>query len=693
MISYTTSAVYSEGTSYRKTESGSNSFSRAATNDYPGAAEFENGYPASFYYESGSGSAETIYGADGGITINGEGGEAFEIWGHEFMPPRGDTGVNSFNFVTSPDGEIIQQYWNTVSGVGGADRNTRSNINITLGGFTENINGRTFNNGRTFKFSETNFTEQTKGEKNFSNSGTQTFPTSSRQIQTTATKTFKYYPATTSSKTLSNKKGTTTTAGTITIPTTTGTSWTEIATTNTTKTKTSTVVSTTSEASHRSVITAHTIIILSPGEKFSTLKNSPAVGTPTSGTGNWESFQGPATLTISRWPAATYQGEVLDASVELYNSDASDTSSTKTSTQMQGVETANVTAFYKTTEGLPLGSSSFEGAGSKIKTSSVTYVAVSNPPPTAGTSSRVVVTQTATYNANIGGVAFPVNGKAETTNITETVPVFRSFATNESTVFGPTVTIEEGTPGEEDYYSYTEDIGYVENNAGGNSFAEEGNFFVSYGAHPFPNNGGISDAYLRRAYAWATVGDGTTATAVPKKSWTINGVSKVTWEAVSVSDGVATPWPSSGVETTTITQASASTTSTATATTAIWGNVYRRTTSSSNSSGVTTSENATPLGAGGNGHTMLQLGGLPSLPTPSYIPNPVGSVLPVFGAAHVSDKRTVIVLPAQYANTTVDNPITYSGSTLPETYFETQGNLEIALEGQGGAVSRLQSPW
>lgn len=356
---------------------------------------------------------------------------------------------------------------------------------------------------------------------------------------------------------------------------------------------------------------------------------------------------------------------------------------------MNGVETANVTQFYKTTEGLPLGSTSFEVAGSKISTTSETYVDVSSPFPTAATSQRIAVTQTATHNVNIGGVAFPVNGKAETTNITVQVPVLRSFLTNNATGFGPIVEDEEGN---------TQDIGYVENNAGGEGWAEEGNFFVSYGVHNLPNNGGISDAYLRRAYAWATVGDGTSATAEPKQSWNIDGVSKVTWAAVSVSDGVATPWPAFGVETTSTTTSTAenqtkTSTSTATATTAIWGNVYRRKTSSSDSSGVTTSVNTTQLAAGGNGHTMLELGGLPSFPTPAYIPSPVGSVLPVFGAAHIDDERTVIILPAEYANTTISSPQTYSGSTLSETYFETKSPPQIVLEGQGGAVQHLESLW
>lgn len=342
---------------------------------------------------------------------------------------------------------------------------------------------------------------------------------------------------------------------------------------------------------------------------------------------------------------------------------------------MNGVETTNVTSYYKTTEGLPLGSTSFEGAGSIIKTTSITYVAVSSPSPTAATSQRVAVTQTATHNASIGGVAFAVNGKAETTNATVVIPVVRSA--NNTGSFSDS---DEGVSG-----------------GGADGFTEEGNFFVAYGVHNLPNNGGISDAYLRRAYAWATVGDGTSATAEPKQSWTINGVSKVTWAEVSVSDGVATPWPVFGVETTSTTTSTAenqtaSTASTATATTAIWGNVYRRTSSSSNSSGVTTSVNTTELEAGGNGHTMLELGGLPPLPTPAYIPSPVGSVLPVFGAAHIDDKRTVIILPAEYANTTVTAPQTYSGSTLSETYFETK-SLQVVLEGQGGAVQRLESLW
>ena len=683
MFSYTTSAAYSAGTSYRKTESDSFSFQKDGNNDYPGVAEFENGYPARYYSRSESGSGEIIKGADGGITHNNQGAEGHKLWVEEndrFTDDYHDesgTASNLGGYTQTPDGEIKgSSRYERSDAWGLFDRNTGKATQEIA--YTENINGRTQSGRNVYA----------NGNGN-SYSTTTSFPTSSRQIQTSTTTTYKYYPASTKQTTLYNKKGTTTTAGTITFPTTTETSWIEITITNTTKTKTSTVATTTSEASHKSIITAHTVIHVADGETLYTLIQSPNIGTPFTGTENWQSIQGPDTITISRWPCTTYQCAVLDASAEPFDSNASETSSTKTRTEMNGVETTNVTSYYKTTEGLPLKSSSFEGAGAIIKTTSETYVVVSYPAPTTATSQRVAVTQTATHNASIGGVAFPVNGKAETANVTVQIPILRSFSTNTATRFGPIVEDEDG---------YTQDIGYVENNANAQGFAEEGNFFVAYGVHNFPNNGGISDAYLRRAYAWATVGDGTSATAEPKQSWTIANVSKVTWEAVSVSDGVATPWPVFGVETTSTTTSTAenqtkTSTSTATATTAIWGNVYRRKTSSSNSSGVTTSVNTTQLDAGGNGHTMLELGGLPALPTPAYIPSPVGSVLPVFGAAHVDDKRTVIILPAEYANTTISSPETYGGSTLPETYFETKSPPQIVLEGQGGAVQRLESLW
>jgi hypothetical protein len=664
MISYTTSAEYSAGTTFKNTNSGS--WSQAGT-FYDGENETDVTFSG---YGSGQGFYQVF--ADGSQIASGSGnGARATTYNSYFNYVIGGNNANEFGATTSPDGgykrtESRSDYYFTNGEMSG----TGSWLRTEEKGFTSS----------SFSYQEL-VSNGDLVEDPINESGSETWAAGSQQIQTTTTLSFERSGISTSATTFYNRIGTTTTAGTNTIPTTSSKSWTEIRITYSTKTKNAIVTTTSSENAHGSLKTAHTIFILGAGEVFYTLKAHPNIATPVTGTENWNSFAGPTTITVSRWPCATHQCPVLDATEQIYNTDASATSSTKTVTQMQGVETANVTAFYKTTEGLPLGSYSFKGAGSKIKTSSVTYVNVSNPPPTAGTSERAGTTQTVTHNVNIGGVAFPVNGKAETTNITVAVPVVRS-----ATFTGE----RRGDPQED------EDGNEIEGPVIGHevgALAEEGNFFVSYGAVDFPNGGGISDAYLRRASAWATVGDGTTATAVPKQSWTINGVSKVTWTSVSVSDGVASPWPSSGVETTTITQASAGTTSTTTATTAIWGNVYRRTTSTSNSSGVTTSEKTTQLNAGGNGHTMLQLGGLPSLPTPSYIPSPVGSVLPVFGAAHVSDKRTVIVLPAQYANTTVDNPITYSGSTLPETYFETQGNLEIALEGQGGSVSRLQSLW
>lgn len=683
MFSYTTSAAYSAGTSYGKTESGSgNANSKANTSEKYGpflAEPLWGGYANG--NGSNSGSNEVFIAANGGRSNKNE-GEDGQTWESFYFAGNGEQGnTNTASATESPDGGYTQQYGATHSysyNVTEQDY-TESENWVYSGGVTRNSSGETYESGRTR-------TRDNKydGSEVFpaSGSGTQTFnTTATRAIQTSTTTTYEYYPAATTQTTFYNKKGTTTTAGTITFPTTTETSWTEIAITNTTKTKTSTVVTTKSEASHRSAITAHTVIHVADGETLYTLIQSPNIETPFTGTENWQSIQGPDTITISRWPCATYQCAVLDASAEPFDSNAPETSSTKTRTEMNGVETTNLTSFYKTTEGLPLGSTSFEGAGSIIKTTSETYVAVSSPSPTAATSQRVAVTQTATHNVNIGGVAFPVNGKAETANVTVVVPFVRSAKDNSP--FSDTGEYGDGT------YS-------VEgNNAGG--FTEAGNFFVAYGVHNFPNNGGISDAYLRRTYAWATVGDGTSATAVPKKSWTINNVSKVTWEAVSVSDGVATPWPVFGVETTSTTTSTAenqtaSTASTATATTAIWGNLYRRTTSSSNSSGVTSSVNTTELEAGGNGHTMLELGGLPALPTPAYIPSPVGSVLPVFGAAHVDGKRTVIIMPAEYANTTVTAPKTYSGSTLPETYFETK-SLQVVLEGQGGAVQRLESLW
>ena len=657
MFSYTKSAVLSNNTTYQKNASGSNSQSNASDG-------------ATTTSEEQGGGGTTIF--DNGSEINSNSGaNHFESWfaGEDY---GGDTyrngGKNAGGTTVNVKRETSLTYSNSISIF-------QNYTNVRTLEYTGTESGAAFYGSTSWsQMNVWGATGITRGDDDNTDSGTYSFSTSgtyetsfTRQIQTSTTTTYEYYPAATTQTTFYNKKGTTTTAGTITFPTTTETSWTEIAITNSTKTKTSTVVTTTSEASHRSAITAHTVIHVAAGETLYTLNQSPNIGTPFSGTENWQSIEGPDTITISRWPCATYQCAVLDASAEPFDSNATETSSTKTITEMNGVETTNVTSFYKTTEGLPLGSTSFEGAGSIIKTTSETYVVVSYLAPTTATSQRVAVTQTATHNVSIGGVAFPVNGKAETANVIVVVPFVRSA--NNSGSFSDS---DEGVSG-----------------GGADGFTEAGNFFVAHGVHNFPNNGGISDAYLRRAYAWATVGDGTSATAEPKQSWTINGVSKVTWEAVSVSDGVATPWPVFGVETTSTTQSGAGTTSTATATTAIWGNVYRRTSSSSNSSGVTTSVETTQLSAGGNGHTMLELGGLPALPTPAYIPSPVGSVLPVFGAAHIDDKRTVIIMPAEYANTTVTAPKTYSGSTLPETYFETK-SLQVVLEGQGGAVQRLK---
>ena len=655
MFSYTTSAAYSAGTSYRKTES--HKYSETA----------------SYYSESSSGERVNYVGADGGRSNSSSGigseyhenssrGQTVTISGST-DPNGGYTNKNGYTYTFTLTAEIV-------FGDGRVETYTESEKRENMDEVIGNFSGETQKKGST-RTQDNAY----QGNSVFPASGSQTVTfntTATRAKQTSTTTTHEYYLETTTQTTLYHKKGTTSAAGTITFPTTTETSWTEIAITDTTKTKTSTVVTTTSEVSHNSAITAHTIIHVADGETLYTLIQSPNIGTPFTGTINWESIQGPDTITISRWPCATYQCEVLDASVEIYDTDAPETPSTKTITRVNGVETTNITQFYKTTEGLPLESASFEGAGSKIETTSETYEYVASPPPTAATSERVAVTQTATHNVNIGGVAFPVNGKAETTNATVVIPVVRS-ANNTG--------------------SFSDSDERRRAGGGADGFTEEGNFFVAYGVQNFPNNGGISDAYLRRAYAWATVGDGTSATAEPKQSWTINGVSKVTWDAVSVSDGVATPWPVFGVETTQTTQSNAGTTSTATATTAIWGNVYRKKTSSSNSSGVTTSVKTTQLNAGGNGHTMLELGGLPALPTPDYIPSPVGSVLPVFGAAHINDKRTVIILPAEYANTTVTAPETYGGSTLPETYFETKSPPQIVLEGQGGARQRLESLW
>lgn len=647
MFSYTTSAALSGQTTYSRVESNEESYADiTAAGGGGGGQTFmilaDGGQQNDIKY-SGSEEGRTSY--DVGFAETYRNGQTYEAGG-----------------TTNADGAYTRTWARSRSAFWGygAGFNDQSYTNEQNG--TEE-GGSTSASGQNNEY-VTNWLagEGVLAEPPVSNSfsGTWTVVTSQAK-QTSTTTTYEYFPATTKKKTLYNKKGTTTAAGTITFPTTTETSWTEIAITNTTKTKTFTVGTTASENAHRSAITAHTIIHVAAGEILYTLKQSPNIGTPFTGTENWQSIQGPNTITISRWPCTTYQCEVLDASVDPYDSNATDTSSTKTVTVMNGVETANITQFYKTTEGLPLGSTSFEGAGSKISTTSETYVDFSSLSPSAATSQRIAVAQTATHNVNIGGVAFPVNGKAETTNVTVVVPVVRSASGD------------------------------------GGGFTEAGNFFVFYGVHNLPNNGGISDAYLRRAYAWATVGDGTSATADPKKSWDINGVSKVTWGEVSVSDGVATPWPAFGVETTSTTTSTAenqtASTVTATATTAIWGNVYRRKTSSSNSSGVTSSVKTTQLAAGGNGHTMLELGGLPALPTPAYIPSPVGSVLPVFGAAHIDDERTVIILPAEYANSTVTAPETFSGSTLTETYFETKSPPQIVLEGQGGAVQHLESLW
>jgi hypothetical protein len=230
-------------------------------------------------------------------------------------------------------------------------------------------------------------------------------------------------------------------------------------------------------------------------------------------------------------------------------------------------------------------------------------------------------------------------------------------------------------------YNYTYNWG----GGGGGGSAQEGNYWVRYQNYT-PNQAfnynkvGQGDAYSKLFQAWGTLG-GTTAT--PQQSISVNGISSsesLTWPFVSIAAGVATPKPFVTVSQKPETSATSSTAATKTEITKrrIWGEEFFKMTSSQNSSTGTSGSTITPIQAGGAALTsfvfdMNWYGNFPSFHN-TKLAN--GWIKPptvfIIGGFAQTGESTALIPAGEYANTTLAEYLTFSGSSITNSYFEIQ---------------------
>jgi hypothetical protein len=664
MIAYTITAPLVDGTSYERTESGSGSNSEVTSGP---------NYDAYFVNTNNGGNT---------YRVKADGGEEQRATGEHNMVGKADPATLSY--VKADSGTIYNDGGATTqaNGVVNANGNTREVYQYGFGGGEDfvNSNSQQFHvmayltsapegGGAGYPMAGANG-ETTYSEERF-------FNTIALQTTTKTTVT-NYGKITLTTQEKLAKVGTTITqsVGTsvVTLPTTSNAkSWTENTTTNTTATEEATVVTTSRGIDSYWKKTAHTIYILGKGETTAFLKSNAALNATNGGptdTAAYDTYSGPTTFTITRAAGTTSQKPVV--------ADTADTSpiwpgTIRKTRTYRSIVAENLTATYYTSWGppfqfnLPLLSSTRIIATGVSESSSTRAFNELDGSISFGTGAKTTTRSawgetSVTYN--LAGVSY-TEGVPTYTQETYAQPIVRSGSGSGSGSYSGYWSNDYGE----------EDTGLISSSTetGANGFGEQANYFVNFQNQGRQNNGGGADAFYGLAYAWGTLGG---TTAEPYQSISVDGIASsesVTWPFVSISAGVQTPMPTVTVSQKPATSETSSTAATKTEATTrrIWGEEFAKTTSSQNSSTGTSGSTITPIQAGGGAITSFQLGGARGFPVNQlaggWIPAPAMFV--IGGIAQTNDS-TAIIPPGEYANSTITEPKSFSGSSIANTYFE-----------------------
>jgi hypothetical protein len=678
MIAYTITAPLVDGTSYERTESGSNSYSRNSANYVEGYQSNGGFVPVivfpRFAYGNENGEGTTNINANGQEIVNrsnsGSNIEADKWKSPGVLGTESKSGSESFSGITSPEGFFTNQYQNQ-NGFSGLYYDGWPDLypleSYTFGG-NQSVTGHIM----AYLTSAPVGGGAKVGDHFFNTIALQT---------TTKTAVTNYGKITTTTQEKLAKVGTTITqsVGTsvVTLPTTSNAkSWTENTNTNTTATEEATVVTTSMGIDSYWKKTAHTIYILGKGETTAFLKSNVAINATNGGptdTKAYDTYSGPTTFTITRVAGTTSQKPVV--------ADTADTSPIRPGTIIKNrtyrsIVAENLTATYYTSWGPP-----FQFNLPLLSTTRIIQTGVSESSSTRafneldGSISFGTGAKTTTRSAwgetsvtyNLAGVSY-TEGVPTYTQEIYAQPIVRSGSDNATTTFGGSDDTESP------WWADNGDVFTISGSEGNTgAFGEQANYFVNFQNDGRQNNGGGADAFYGIAYAWGTLGG---TTAEPYQSISVSGIDSsesVTWPFVSISAGVQTPKPFVTVSQKPETSETSSTAAAKTEATTrrIWGNEFGKSTSSQNSSTGTSGSTTTPIQAGGAAITSFQLGGARGFPVNQlaggWIPAPAMFV--IGGIAQTKDS-TAIISPGEYANSTITAPQSFSGSSIANTYFE-----------------------
>lgn len=450
----------------------------------------------------------------------------------------------------------------------------------------------------------------------------------------------------------------------VTLPTTTNAKrWTENTTIYTTATEDSTVVTTSIGIDSYWKKTTHTVYILGKGETTAFLKSDVALNATNGGptdTKAYDIYSGPTTFTITRAAGTTSQKPIVADTATDTSFEAGEGSGTILTNHW--IVAAKSTGTYYSPgdpNNLILSSATITiqtGVSDSSETFNDYRQGEGSWGVNAPTTTRSVWSQT-TVTYSLAGVSWgaeiPIFAKS-----TVYYEVLRS-ARNEiiDVVDGVTV------------YEEIFESGISANQS------------LNFQNESRQNNGGGADAFYGLAYAWGTLGG---TTAEPYQSISVDGINSsesVTWPFVFISAGVQTPKPFVTVSQIPATSKTSSTAATKTEATTrrIWGEEFAKTTSSRQTAATTSGttitgtsgSTTTPIEAGGAAITSFQLGGARGFPVSQlaggWIPAPAMFV--IGGIAQTNDS-TAIIPPGEYANSTITEPKSFSGSSIANTYFE-----------------------
>ena len=685
MISYTITAPLANGTTYQRTESGSNSFDRSSENYVEGyvsdGAFITNVTIARFANANGNGAGTTIINADGGQSVHrsnsGSGVEA-NVWRGEHQGTISNSGSQSATGTSSPEGFFTDKNQNA----GGEsyllyngwpdlyplETYSRSQINSQAGHIMAYLTAAPEGGGAGSPIQGANGTNTYSEARYFNTIALQT---------TTKTTVTNYGKITTTTKGKLAKIGTTITqqigTAVVTLPTTTNAkSWTENSTTATSATETISAITTSRGIDSYWKKTAYTVYILGKGETAAFLKSNAALNATNGGptdTKAYDTYSGPTTFTITRAAGTTSQKPVVaDTATDIGFEAEEGQQSTVTRSWIAAANSEGVYYYPGWPHHFPLSSSNITFQ-TGVTESTSTQLGYKNGTgqwgANAPTTTRSDWGQTSvTYS--LAGVSF-TEGVWTYTENTYAQPIVRSGSSDATTSFG-------GSDDTESPWWHNGGILTIGGNEGNSgAFGEQANYFVNFQNEGRQNNGGGVDAFYGLAYAWGTLGG---TTAEPHQSISVNGINSsesITWPFVSISAGVATPKPFVTVSQIPATSETSSTAATKTEITTrrIWGEEFAKTTSSQNSSTGTSGSTTTPIVAGGAAITSFQLGGARGFPI-SQLANgwiPAPAMFVIGGIAQTNDS-TAIIPPGEYANSTITAPQSFSGSSIANSYFE-----------------------